>query len=146
MNAHTSPPRGGCHHYIFALCTCAFALVQAGAAYRAVTTPAEVVAVVALPLGLEFVLSGIWALLFGYATFVLIRQTVRAAYRAIVLICVFILYSVARLVLFVRADYDRQRLPFLLILAILTLIFLVVVYVRQRDGERNFSDGNKRET
>lgn len=136
-----SPPQhSGCSRYVLPLLTFALALFQAGAAYRAITTPPQLAAVVALPLTLEVVLSGLWTLLFSYTTFTLIRQKSRAVYRAIMLMSVFIIYSVARLILFVRADYDRQRLPFLLILVILTLIFPAIYLIRRRDGDTH---GNK---
>lgn len=139
MEDHTPPPRAGCSRYL-SLLTLGLALFQAGAAYRAATTPPALASVVALPLGLEFVLSGIWTLLFSYAAFALIRHQSRAVYRAIMLMSVFIIYSVARLALFVRADYDRQRLPFLLIVVILILIFPVIYLLRRRDGD---TDGHE---
>ena len=134
------PQRSGCTRYLLPLLTYALALFQMGAAYRAVTTPPQLAAVVALPLIVEFVLSGLWVLLFIYTTFALIRQKSSAVYRAILLMSVFIIYSVARLILCARADYDRQRLPFLLILVILTLIFPAVYLIRRRDGDTH---GNK---
>ncbi|MFN8373104.1 MAG: hypothetical protein U0694_09545 [Anaerolineae bacterium] len=126
---------------MFPFITFALALFQFGAAYRAATTPPPLAAVVALPLGLELVLSGLWALLFGSATFALLRQKSRAVFRALMLISVFIIYSAVRLLLFAQADYDRQRLPFLFIIVILLLIFPVIYLIRRSYGD---SYGNKR--
>jgi hypothetical protein len=138
-NTPTIPSPAGCSRFL-PLLTLGLALFQLGVIVRNATIPPELAAVVALPLGLEFILAIIWMLLFTDVTFALMRKNPPPVYRAILLICVFIIYSVARLVLFVRADYDRQRLPFVLIVVILTLIFPAIYLVRRRYGETH---GNK---
>jgi cytochrome bd-type quinol oxidase subunit 2 len=139
-NAPTPPSRTGCS-CLLPLLTLGFALFQLGVIIRNATLPPELAAVVTLPLGLEFILSIVWLLLFVDVTFALMRKNPPPVNRAVWLICVFIIYSVARLVLFVRADYDRQRLPFVLIVVILMLIFPAVYLMRRKYGENN---GNKR--
>ncbi|NWF68148.1 MAG: hypothetical protein HXY40_03600 [Chloroflexi bacterium] len=129
-----SPPRPGCFRPL-TLLTTLLCLFQAGAALRAITTPPALAAQVALPLGLEFVAGVLWALLFAYACGALLRRTQRAAPDTILLIGVFIMYSVARLLFFAQADYDRQRLPFAVAAGILILSALFLL--ARRSGDKN---------
>ncbi len=65
-----------------------------------------------MPLLLSFNL--IWIVLFGGLTVMSLRRSVSASRYATRLWTAFLLFSVLRLALFVQADYDRGRLPFLL--------------------------------
>jgi uncharacterized membrane protein YsdA (DUF1294 family) len=98
---------------VFAL----LALFQGGAAWRALRIPPQLAAVVSLSPAWEFVAGALWALAFALAAFMLWRGNPRAVFRSGFLLCVFIIYSVARLALLARADYDRQRLPALALAA-----------------------------
>jgi hypothetical protein len=106
--------------------TILLALFQAGAALRALQTPLEIAAQVSLPLALEAVLSALWAAAFGVMTVRLWKHKPGTNERAVWLIGGFIGYSVLRLALFARADYDRQRLPFLLMATFFGLIGMVL--------------------
>lgn len=98
-------------------------LMQAGAALRALSIPPELVVQVSVLPPLEFVAGGLWALLFALITVNLLRK--RAARTALVALSVFLVYSVLRLLLFTRADYDQNRLPFLVLLTVCLLVFLL---------------------
>lgn len=96
----------------------ALGLYQAGVALQALRVPPELAAQVHLPLALDFVAGVLWALLFSLGAVNLIQK--RPAYTVRV-VSGFIVYSVVRLALFAQADYDRQRLPFLLVVFILAI-------------------------
>ncbi len=99
------------------------ALFQAGAALQAITTPPDIAAQIHLPLGLQFVAGGLWALLFVFITVNLVRNQPRAHYLAFWSVLAFVTYSLLRLLLFAQADYDQQRQPFLLLT---TLVILAI--------------------
>jgi cytochrome bd-type quinol oxidase subunit 2 len=112
------------------------ALFQAGAAWQAVTTPAELAARVSLPPGLQFVAGGLWALLFGFITVTLIQNRLRTIQPVLWTLAAFVGYSVLRLALFAQADYDRARLPFLWgILLLVSAIAAASWLRRQSHGE-----------
>ena len=97
----------------------ALGLYQAGVALHALRVPPELVAQVHLPLALDFVAGVLWALLFILGAVNLVQK--RPASYNVRVISGFIVYSVVRLGLFAQADYDRQRLPFLLVVFILAI-------------------------
>jgi hypothetical protein len=69
-------------------------------------------------------------LLAAFVTYTLIRHKPRALQYAAWLVIGFVTYSLARLLIFVRADYDQQRLPFLLIAAFIALIIPTAFILR----------------
>lgn len=106
-------------------------LMQAGAAGQALTLPAGVAAAVSVPLPLQFVASALWAVLFGLWTVALWRKPgTRTRQGVLWLLVAFAVYSVARLTLFSRADYDLGRLPFVFLLAVLFIIILAAYAIR----------------
>jgi hypothetical protein len=102
------------------LLTVLLALFQIGAALRALRIPPELGAQISLPMILEFVAAGLWALLFAVITVNLIRG--RALRPAVLIISGFVIYSLARLIVFARADYDLNRLPFLVVITVCLLL------------------------
>lgn len=67
-------------------------------------------------------LAVLWAILFLVALLGLVRgQSYAVGYSAWLMIS-FIVYSLLRIVFFAQADYDRQRIPFLVVGTILILI------------------------
>src|SRR5688572_45317 len=106
------------------------ALVQAGNAIRALQLPA----VTSLIPPLE-VLSGVfWAVLLSVMAVVLWRNPdSRAIRRSLVLLLVFSTYFVARLTIFARADYDRQRLPFVWLVA--SVVIVIIVWLRRKQWQ-----------
>ena len=101
-------------------------LVQFGALHNLATIPPEIVPQLGLILPLEGALTLAWALIFAWlaVTLWLGAQTRRLG-QALALYAV---VSVMRLLLFARADYDRGRLPFLL----LTLLLAAFLLLRRR--------------
>lgn len=87
---------------------------------RALTLPPEV----SLFPQLEFFASVLWALVFAWTTLRLVRSVPRANLYTLYVLFVFVIYSVLRQIIFARADYDRQRIPFLL--AVLVVSGLIV--------------------
>lgn len=102
------------------LLTALLAVFQFGAALRALDVPPELRAQVSLPTALEFVGGGLWALLFAAITVNLIRG--RALQPAVLIVSGFVIYSLARLIVFARADYDLNRLPFLAAITVCLLL------------------------
>lgn len=134
-------PRNGCFYRLLWLSTALMALVQVGLVWRAAQIPPELAAQVSLSLPLEFVGGLLWALIFALVTLWLVlrrRGALRAAGWTLV---VFALYNGARWLVFTRADYDRQRLPFLGIAAFVFVIIMVVFVVRRpQQTERTLND------
>ncbi len=117
----------------------ALAWVQFGMAWRAVRLPAELVAAVQLPMALDFVASVFWALTFAGVVWGLVRAWPQAKRAAGFVSVGFVIYSVVRLIVFTQAAYDRQRLPFLGLLALI-LIVLAWVTLLRKNGD--VSNGN----
>ncbi len=107
-------------------------LFQLGAALRVPGIPPEQRAQISLPAALEFVAGGLWALLFAVITVNLIRG--RALRPAIITISSFVIYSLARLLVFARADYDLNRLPFLGAIMV-CLLLLAALMLRRYQTE-----------
>jgi hypothetical protein len=103
------------------------ALFQLGAALRALAVPPELRAQISLPAALEFVAGGLWALLFAAITVNLIQR--RALRSAVLTFSGFVIYSLVRLIVFARADYDLHRLPFA---AAISLCLLLVAALLRR--------------
>ncbi len=108
------------------LITAALAIFQFGAAYRALALPADV----SLLPPLELIAALVWGI--GFTA--LIWQTAHGRWWRInrLALAAFIVYSVVRLTIFSRADYDRNRLPFLWVVMGIVLIAAVVYWMRLR--------------
>src|ERR1700690_662314 len=87
--------------------TAAAAIIEFGAAYHALNLPADVPVSLIAPL--ELVAALVWGILLSLTTWRIARHKARGVW----LLLAFVVYSVARLVIFTRADYDHNRLPFL---------------------------------
>jgi hypothetical protein len=108
----------------------ALAIFQFGAAYRVLRVPDDLAAQISLRLPLEFVAAILWGMILSAATWRVYKSgSVRIGVYALV---AFIVYSVARLLVFTRADYDQHRFPFLIGLTIVVLIAGVVYLMRPR--------------
>lgn len=114
--------------WLIALCGL-LTLAQAGAALRALRVPPELAAQISLWLPLEFVAGGLWALLFAVITANLLRK--RAVQPAVFALGGFLIYSVIRLLLWAQADYDQNRLPFLVFMTICLLVFPLAALLRR---------------
>lgn len=135
----------GCTRWLAAL-TVLLTIIHIGAAWRALQTPPDLAAVVNLPLPLEFAASVTWGLFSALVTITLVRRRPRALYHAGWLLIGLLVYHAARWAIFVRADYDRQRLLFLLALAaILLLISTALVLRPAAQPTENSGNGRKSE-
>jgi uncharacterized membrane protein YhaH (DUF805 family) len=121
------------------LCMCVLAAVQIGAAFNVLQLPAETAASLSLPVNIQAGLGVLWAGAFLWTAAGLWQRQPEARNRARWLLGVFMLYSVVRLTLFARADYDQQRLPFLVVAA---LILLVLLLFRIASSTRRHAEGN----
>ena len=119
----------GCVRWL-AVLTSLLTLIQAGTAWRTLQTPPELAAVVSIPMPFELVASGIWGLLAAFVTVTLVRRSPRALSYAARLLLGYGVYSLARLALFVRADYDQQRLPLLIALTAFILLIPTAFVLR----------------
>jgi hypothetical protein len=72
-------------------------------------------------------------LLFTIAAVNLVRRGTRALRRACWIIGGFVIYSAARLILFTQADYDRNRLVFIVIVTTLLVALLAVYAMKQTE-------------
>lgn len=115
-------------------------LFQLSAAARALQVPPELAVQVSLPMPLQFVAGILWAVA---SLVILVRLWQRRPGSAQIagwLIIAFCIYSLLRLLLFTQADYDRGRLPFLMVLTIIILLLPVIGLIRRTrvrllDGE-----------
>jgi len=107
--------------------TAALTLMQIGAMVRAVSMPDNLADRVSLFVPLEFAAASLWALIFAWVTVNLIRT--RAIPPARWVLAGFGIYSTVRLLVFAQADYDQNRLPFLLVV---TLLALFVIFFLRR--------------
>jgi hypothetical protein len=114
--------------------TAVLALIEAGAAVEALRMPAELAAQVSVPVALEVIGGVVWALVFAVVTFRLARRDARAGLLTAWALIAFSIYTVARLLLFTQADYDRQRLPFLLVICGGTMLIPVLYLIRAARG------------
>lgn len=95
---------------------------QAANAIRALRLPLDV----SLSAPLEFLASLIWS---GGFALLAWRQRARPIWLALL---GFAAYSAARIVIFARADYDRGRIPLLLVIIGLIMIVLTLFAARSR--------------
>lgn len=109
--------------------TTLLALMQTGAAVRALTPPPVVTTATRLSLPLEFGAGVGWALLFAAITVNLLRK--RAVRPGVLAVSAFLLYSTLRLLLFVQADYDQNRLPLLAAVTLCLMVFPAAAILRR---------------
>ncbi len=109
-------------------------LVQLASLNQLTRIPPEIAAQFSLILPLELALTLAWALIFAWLAVTLWRgaQTRRLGQA----LAIYAFVSVMRLLLFARADYDRDRLPFLL----LTLLLAAFLLLRRRTRNRRESE------
>lgn len=124
----TSKHRPGCSSRLKWL-TGLLALTQVGAVVQAARVPADLAAQVSLLLPLEFVAAALWALVFALVTVAQFRRRPGALRSTVWALAAFLVYNLVRWLVFARADYDRDRLPFLLVSS-LVLIILIAFLTR----------------
>lgn len=110
---------------VFILCVLAF-LYNVGGVIYWLSLPSQAVLASNLSRNVQIVIGVTWALLFAYCSMKLVVDTFFGEQRVTWILSGFIMYSVFRLLLFSRSDYDRERFPLLLI-GFGTIIFVLAV-------------------
>jgi hypothetical protein len=110
--------------------TAMITLVEVGSVVEALRIPADLSAQVSAPAALDMTAGVVWVLIFALATALLARGKPRAGRLTAWAVIAFGLYTLAHLMMFVRADYDRQRLPFLLAICGGTMLIPVLYLIR----------------
>lgn len=110
------------------------ALLQVCGAIYALRLPSELSDMVALPTALTFVGGALWAYLFLVVTVNLLQARRYAKRIAVACIVIFTCYTVARWVIFTRADYDQARLPILIFGTFCVVTILVASYYDLKAG------------
>lgn len=114
---------------LFAAC----AAIMAGNVVRLLMLPDALAAQVSFNIPTEILFSLLWMLAFGWIVREFIRRKSGTRIRGLVLFTVFMIYNAARLTFYVRADYDRGRLPFVYAAAgAATLICIIVIGLTAR--------------
>ncbi len=108
--------------------TAVAAAIEFGATYHALY-PLEN-ATTSLIQSLEAIAALVWALLLTAATWSVAYFKERNLRTSVFVLVGFIVYSLVRLLVFTRADYDHNRLRFLTVVTILILIAAVVYLMR----------------
>jgi len=105
-----------------------FLLIQLGGLARSIQLSQITLTALSIPQPLLFASYIVWAGAFSWGLLSLLKGADYAKRRALWLIFGFLVYSTLRLGLFARAEYDRQRLPFLIVGGLTTLIILAIGY------------------
>jgi peptidoglycan/LPS O-acetylase OafA/YrhL len=105
-------------------------LFQVGAVVNTFRLPPDLAAQVSLNPALQAVAGALWAVAAGVVMVRLLQRVPGAKQSALWLLVAFGVYTVVRLVLFTRADYDLGRLPFLLVVSALLICIPVVSIAR----------------
>ena len=134
-----------CHPFLILLCL-TLALFQIITALRVLQLPDAVASVVSIPPMLQVALSAGWALLFFMAAVTLYNRKVFSVRLAGGVIVAFMLYSLLRLVVFARADYDRERLPFLIVLTLSLLALPVWRLLKPQRNAPSMEEGTVHDT
>ena len=108
-------------------------LAQLRAIIRLLNVPADLVIQTSLILPLELLAGGGWTLLFSITAVNLARKRPHAMRWNLWALCGFFIYSAARLFLFTQADYDRNRLPLIVIVTTLFVAFVAVYAAKQTE-------------
>ena len=110
--------------------TAFLALTQAGSAVRAMQMPTDLAAQVSVPRALDFAAGVMWAVLAALVVVLLVQRRSAAQLSAAWLWAGHLAYAALRWLLFVRADYDTNRLPLLMVVALLLFIISVAYILR----------------
>lgn len=97
----------------------ALAFMELGALAHIMSVPGDLIAQISLSVPLEIAADSLWALIFTVMAVNLLRSRATPVRWIIV---GFTTYSTVRLVVFARADYDHNRLPFLVVANLLALL------------------------
>jgi uncharacterized membrane protein len=118
---------------LLALLLAALALFQIISAFQVLQRSTMITAQVAVPPALDLVAGLLWGGVFALMSAQLWRDK-WPRYAGVLACAGFAAYSVLRLALFARADYDLGRLPFLSLLVGTFMIVTLVYALRSRSG------------
>lgn len=124
--SHVAPQRAGCWLPIVAF----LGLYQIIFSLRVLQQHGTLGITSSVPPALEAGISLIWGVVFVILVLGLLQRRLWAGRWVSWLIVGFISYKVAYIVLFAQADYDRGRVPFLLVTTSLILIIPLVIAIR----------------
>lgn len=110
------------------------ALLQMFGAVYALRVPPDVTERISQPVALMVVGGLLWAFLFAVVTVYLLQRRRYAKRIAVACIIIFTSYTVARWVIFTRADYDQARLPVLIFGTFCVVTILVAAYFDLKSG------------
>jgi hypothetical protein len=120
-NASQPAAAPGCSRWLAAIAGI-LAIFETGAAIRSLSIAPGLAAQVSLFIPLEFAASVAWVWLSAFVTYTVLRGKPRAVQYAAWLLIGWGIYHLARLAIFVQADYDRLRLPFIGVAAFIAFI------------------------
>jgi len=123
------------YHRRFIVVSVFISAFQILSAIRVLQIPDELAAQVSLALPLEFGMNALWGVTFALASVLLVQNRRYALRYTLWLIVGFVLYSTARLLIFTRAEYDRQRLPFLLTVTLVIVLISIIFLARSRGAQ-----------
>lgn len=103
-------------------------LGQLGFILYLINLPTEIVSQLTFPRDVQLILGVAWLILFAWGMIGWVKGKI---FRAVWLICGFIIYSLLQLVIFSQADYDRQREPFLLVVIGFVLILIIATNYKE---------------
>ena len=118
--------------------TCLMMLYQIAWMLNVLQLPDDLKAQISLSVPLEVIVSLVIVILFTFGLYALVAKREWAIRYTIGVFGLQIGYTLLRLILFADADYDRQRLPFLLILfSIVCGVFLLSKKLRAMHNSTN---------
>ena len=121
------------------------ALVEVGALIAALRMPEDLAGEVGQVRVLDAVGGAMWAVVFLLLAIPVLRKQRSAVRAAVWSLVAFLAYNVVRWYAFIRADYDRQRLPLLMIGTLIAAIVPLVLLLgpgraELRKRERSLDD------
>lgn len=82
----------------------------------------------------QVIIAGIWAILFTHALIRMGKRQANALRYSGWLIIGFVFSRLLQTALFVQADYDRNRLGFLLVVTLVILVVPILLLIQQREN------------
>ena len=137
MNEKKKNPHKGQSFFLATMAL--FFLIHLVSLIRMLQLPNNLTNQISLVPSFEIVMSKFWLFVTIWVVTLLLRNHKNAVNRALWVSFGFIIYSVSRLLIFTQADYDRQRIIFLMVIVLgLLLLFSfasnLLRYVRKLDN------------
>jgi FtsH-binding integral membrane protein len=116
-------------------------LFQAWAALNALSLSPILLQNLSLLPALEFVASALWALLFLTLAVQVWNKRHDVVRRMTWALIVWMGYSLIRIIVFARADYDRGRIPFLVLAIVTGSALILTIMLRRRHNDASSRTG-----